>query len=92
MSVWQVTAVGWGFMKDGVQQDCELLGFVRANNPDEAFSKVCNIAIQNHPELLQATGTFPRPVINADEIQEVPETQFSGPDQVELYWGRNRLV
>lgn len=88
MSVWQVAAVGWGFMKDGVQHDCELSGLVRANNPDEAFSKVCNIAIQDHPELLQATGPFPRPVINADEIQEVPETQLVGADQVELYWIR----
>jgi hypothetical protein len=86
MSAWQVAAAGWGFMKDGVRQDCELSGLVRANNPDEAFSKVCNIALQDHPELLQATGPFPRPVINADEIQEVPDSQLAGADQVELYW------
>lgn len=86
MSLWQVAAVGWGFMKDGLQHDCELSGLVRANNPDEAFSKVCSIATQYSPEFQQATGPFPRPVINADEIQEVSETEHIGADQVELYW------
>ncbi|MFP5392048.1 MAG: hypothetical protein ACLGI6_10990 [Gammaproteobacteria bacterium] len=86
MSMWQVAAVGWGFMKDGGQQDCELSGLVRANNPDEAFSKVCSIAMQDYPELQQATGPFPRPVVNADEIQEVFETQLVGVDHVELFW------
>lgn len=88
MSMWQVAAVGWGFMKDGVEHDCELSGLVRAKNPGEAFSKVCNIATKDHPELLQAAGPFPRPVINPDEIQEVPKTRLVGADQVELYWIR----
>ena len=86
MGTWQVAAVGWDFMKDGVQHDCELSGLVRANNPGEAFSKVCSIAIQDHPEPQQATGPFPRLVINADEIQEVCETQLIGADQVEVFW------
>ena len=86
MGTWQVAAVGWDFMKDGVQHDCELAGLVRANNPGEAFSKVCSIAMQDHPELQQATGPFPRPGINADEIQEVCETQLIGADQVEVFW------
>lgn len=86
MSIWQVAAIGLGFIKDAVQHDCELYGLVRANNPNEAFSKVCNLAMQDHPELQQATGPFPRAVINADEIEEVPETQLVGPGQVELYW------
>ena len=38
------------------------------------------------PELLQATGPFPRPVINADMIEEVPEAWLVGADQVELHW------
>lgn len=86
MGTWQVTAVGWDFMKDGVQHDCELFGIVRANNPDEAFFKVCSIAMQDHRELQQAMEQFPRPVINADEIQEVPETLFIVADQVEVFW------
>jgi hypothetical protein len=86
MGVWQVAAVGWGFVKDGVQHDCELSGLVHANDPDEAFSKVCSLAMEEHPELLQATGPFPRPVINADEIEEVPEAWLVGADQVELHW------
>jgi hypothetical protein len=86
MGVWQVAAVGWGFVKDGVQHYCELSGLVHANDPDEAFSKVCSLAMEEHRELLQATGPFPRPVINADEIEEVPEAWFVGADQVELHW------
>jgi hypothetical protein len=42
--------------------------------------------MQDHRELQQATGPFPRPVINADEIQEVPETLLIVADQVEVFW------
>lgn len=52
MIVWRVVAVGCGFKKDGVQHDCELSGLVRANNINDAFSRTCTIAMQNHPELL----------------------------------------
>ncbi len=86
MSVWQVAAVGRDFSKDGVAHDCELFGLVRADDPADAFSKACNIAIQAHPQLLEAAGPFPRPVINPDEIYEVPETQLVGADEVELHW------
>jgi hypothetical protein len=86
MRVWQVSAVGWGFMKTGNEQDCEIVGFVRAADPDDAFSKACAIATVLAPELLQAAGTFPRPVINAEEIQEVPEMEGLDIDKVEVYW------
>ena len=86
MIVWRVVAVGCGFKKDGVQHDCELSGLVRADNINDAFSKTCNIAMQNHPELLQSSGSFPRPTINAEEIQEVPEALLVGADRVELHW------
>jgi hypothetical protein len=86
MAVWQVSAVGWAFIKGGVEQDCEISGFVRADDPDDAFSRVCAIARTLHPELLQAGGPFPRPVINAEEVQEVPETEGRDIDKVEVYW------
>ena len=56
MIVWRVVAIGCGFKKDGVQHDCELSGLVRADNINDAFSRTCNIAMQNHPELLQSSG------------------------------------
>lgn len=86
MGTWQVTAIGWGFMKDGVEHDCELSGLVRAEDSNDAFSKVCSLAMRDHPELLQAAGPFPRPVINAEEIQAVPNTRLIGADQIELHW------
>ena len=86
MIVWRVVAVGCGFKKDGVQHDCELSGLVRANNINDAFSRTCTIAMQNHPELLQSSSSFPRPTINAEEIQEVPEALLVGADRVELHW------
>lgn len=85
MCAWQVAASGLGFLKDGVQRDCELFGIVSADDVNDAFSKVCRIATQYHPELLQAAGRFPRPVINANEIEELAETHFSE-DRVELHW------
>ncbi|MBP1203562.1 hypothetical protein JOD97_001576 [Duganella sp. 1411] len=89
MRVWQVSAVGWGFMKIGKRQDCEIAGFVRADDPDDAFSRACAIARVLAPELLQAVGPFPRPVINVEEIQEVPETEGLDIDKVEVYWTEN---
>lgn len=86
MRVWQVDAVGEGFMKDGVRQDCQLSGLVRANDSNDAFSKVCSIAMQDHAELRQATGPFPRPVINPEEIQEVYEVPLIHVNQVEVFW------
>ena len=86
MGIWQVSAVGWGFSKSGTEQDCEIAGLVRADDPDDAFSKACEIAKVLAPELLQPAGPFPRPVINAEEIQEVPDPEGLGIDKVEVYW------
>ena len=86
MGTWQVLAVGRGFMKDSVEHDYELSGLVRAKDPADAFSTACGMAMRDHPELLQAAGQFPRPVINAEEIQEVPATRLIGADQIELHW------
>jgi len=86
MSMWQVAAVGLGFIKDGVEQSCELSGLVRAKDSNDAFSKVCSLASRDHPELLQAAGPFPCPVINVEETQEVLETRLIKADQIELHW------
>jgi hypothetical protein len=86
MGVWQVSAVGWGFMKGGTKQDCEITGLVRADDPDDAFSRACAIAKILDPELLQAVGPFPRPVINAEEIQELPCTEGVDIDKVQVCW------
>lgn len=86
MRVWQVLALGTGFIRDGIEQGCEIAGFVRADSPDDAFSKACNIAMKVHPELLQATGRFPRPVINAEEIEELFQVDGMDIEKVEVYW------
>lgn len=86
MRVWQVSAMGSGFIRNGIEHDCELTGFVRADAPDEMFSKAFNIAMTLHPELIQATGPFPRPVINIEEIEEIFEEEGIDVDKVELYW------
>nr|WP_315212597.1 hypothetical protein [uncultured Duganella sp.] len=93
MSVWQVSAVGWGFAKSGKEPHCEIAGFVCADDHDETFSKACAIAKVIAPELLQAVGPFPRPVINAEQIQEVPETEGLEISKVEVYWtGKEKAV
>lgn len=75
-----------GDTKSGREQGCEIAGFVRANDPDDAFSKTCTLAKVLAPEILQAAGPFPRPVTNAEEIQEVPDTEGLDIDKVEVYW------
>lgn len=86
MGVWKVSAVGWSFMKSGKERDCEIAGFVRADDPGDAFSRACSIASIFAPELLQAAGPFPRPVINAEEIQELASSEGIDIDKVEVYW------
>lgn len=86
MRVWQVLSIGAGFIRDSIEQGCEIAGFVRADSPDDAFSKACKIAMKLHPELLQATGPFPRPVINAEEIEEIFQAEGMGIEKVEVYW------
>lgn len=88
ISVWQVLGVGFGFVRNNIEQHCELAGFVSANDPDEAFSKACHIAMKDNQELLQATGAFPRAVINAEEIQELSEVEGIEVDKVEVYWSK----
>lgn len=81
MKTWQVLLIGEGC-------SCEISGFVNAESMAAAVEKVEAIARQRHPELGQASGSFPRPVINADEVTELSR-EFPYPiavDEIELHW------
>ncbi|MEJ5128870.1 hypothetical protein WH367_22720 [Comamonas sp. MYb21] len=71
MKVWQIYGEGEGFVIDGTEMAFELSGFVEADDADAAFAQACELARGKHPELAQAAGPFPRPVINHMEIQEI---------------------
>ena len=88
MKIWQVWLFGEGFHVRGMKFNCEISGVVEAESADAAAKKACGIATRTHPELSQAAGSFPRPVINANEIQEWSGThpQSIEVDQVELHW------
>jgi hypothetical protein len=88
MKTWQVLLIGEGFFVNGAQCNCEISGFVKAGSVAAAIETVEAIARRSHSELEQATGAFPRPVINAHEVVEV-EDAFPHPidgDHVELHW------
>jgi len=55
ISVWQMLGVGVGFVRNDIEQHCELAGFARAKDPNEAFLKTYHIAMKDYPELLQVT-------------------------------------
>jgi hypothetical protein len=71
MKIWQVLLVGEGFTRNGSACDCEISGFVEAAAVDAAVEEAVAIARKTYPELAQASGQFPRPVINADEVVEL---------------------
>ena len=85
MKLWQVMVKGEGFVRSGVTASFDLTAFVEAESPDDAFAKACDPARQAHPELAQATGPFPRAVIDADEIQEAAGP-YERSGEVELEW------
>ncbi|HEY4081746.1 MAG TPA: hypothetical protein VGM81_13725 [Burkholderiaceae bacterium] len=86
MKLWQVLIIGEGFRLADETRRFELTGIVEAVGANDAFSKACELAMRVHPELAQATGPFPRPVINADEIQEIQRRDDIEVDTVELEW------
>ena len=83
---WRVLIIGEGFRIGDVTRNFELTGIVEATNTNDAFSKACELARRMHPELAQATGPFPRPVIHADEIQELHSPDGVQVDAVDLEW------
>jgi hypothetical protein len=91
MKTWQVLLIGQGFSVDGVARNCEISGFIDAESPADAVEKVEAIARRRYPELRQASGSFPRPVINADEVTELSrDFPYAIPvDEIELHWTRN---
>ena len=88
MKIWQVLLLGEGFQVEGAKSNCEITGFVEAESVEAAIEKACAIATRAHPELAQVAGPFPRPVVNADEVEELGATfPYSvDVDQVELHW------
>lgn len=88
MKIWQVLLLGEGFQVKGLKSNCEITGFVEAESVEAAVEKACAIAARIYPELGQAGGPFPRPVVNADEVQELctPFPYSVEVDQVELHW------
>ncbi len=61
MGTWQVTAIGWGFMKDGVEHDCELSGLVRAEDSNDAFPKSAVLRCEIIPNFYRPQGHFRAP-------------------------------
>ena len=86
MKVWQVYGEGQGFVIDGIEMAFELSGLVQAEDANAAFSRACELAVRDHPELAQAAGPFPRPAINPLEIQEVGEASAVEVGKVQLDW------
>ena len=71
MNIWQVSARGEGFQRNGLIMGFELSGFVVAADASDAFAKALHIAKQDFVELAQAEHPeHPRAVINPEEIQE----------------------
>ncbi len=88
MKTWQVFLTGEGFSVDGKLRDCEISGFINAESLAAAVEKVEAIVRQRHPELRQASGSFPRPAINVDEVTEL-SGDFPYPipvNEIELHW------
>ncbi|TDS82086.1 hypothetical protein [Comamonas sp. JUb58] len=71
MKVWEIYGEGEGFVVDGTEMAFEVSGFIEADDSNAAFAQACELAKREHPELAQAAGPFPRPEINAMEIQEI---------------------
>jgi hypothetical protein len=87
MKNWQVLAHGERFVRGGSIMGFELSGFVTAEGPDEAFLKAVSLARVQHPELKQAESpSFPKPVINVEEVQECSMAPASELDRVEVHW------
>ena len=84
---WQVLGFGEGFYRSGAKVGFELSGFIIAADPDEAFLKAVSIAKRDFPEIAQADANeFPKPVINAEEIQEAGQPSNGETDSIEVHW------
>lgn len=86
MKVWQIYGEGEGFVIDGTPMAFELSGFVEADDPGAAFAQACELAREEHPELAQAAGPFPRPVINPMEIHEIGEDLAVEVGKIRVDW------
>lgn len=88
MKTWQVLLIGEGFTVNGALCNCEISGFVNSETVERAVEKAGSIARQNHPELAQASGPFPRPVINAEDVVELsPRFTYSvAIDEIDVNW------
>ncbi|ULU24455.1 hypothetical protein [Dyella terrae] len=87
MKTWQVLGYGEGFVRGERVLGFELSGLVFAEGPNEAFKKAIALAKREWPEISQADKEgFPRPVINADEVDEVTGQLIIDGERVELFW------
>ena len=84
---WTVTIFGSGFLRQNNRMGFELGGIVEAADPSDAVSVAVSLATQRYPELDQAkTGSIPRPVINAEEIEEFEDAPPSEINKVDVIW------
>lgn len=93
MKVWQILAYGKGFLRANREAGFCLEGFVYADSSNEAFDRAIALAKRDWPEIAQAEqGDFPRPVINADEIDEFKSEVYGVEEGVELIWDEQEAV
>lgn len=84
MKAWSVLILGEGFLRDTRKYDFELTGVVHAADPNAAFDRAVAWARALHPELAQTALPRPGPVVNADEIHEMPSSNVA--EALELIW------
>ena len=84
MKAWSVLIFGEGFIRGEQSCDFELAGVVHAADPTAAFHRAVAKAEALHPELSQVALPRPGAVINADEINELPNLNLA--EEVELFW------
>ncbi len=87
MRKWEISAYGEGFLRADKELGFFLSGFVYADNANNAFLRAVALAKQDWPEISQAEKVgFPRPVINAEEINEVTGELSGVQEGVHLFW------
>lgn len=93
MKMWQILGYGKGFLRANRETGFSLDGFVYAESANEAFDRAIALAKREWPEIAQVEqGDLPRPVINADEIDEFKNEVDGVEEGVELIWDEQEAV
>jgi hypothetical protein len=87
IKIWSVTICGEGFLRQNSNMGFELSGYIKATDPNEALLKAIKLAKQEYFEISQLEKEVnPKPVINAEEIQEFADAPQDEVDKIEIYW------